>query len=572
MISITHLELQNFLSHVDTKIDFHDYNGLVLIEGVSENSQYSSNGSGKSTILEGIVYALTGDTLRGVSVNDVVNRNYKKNTRVTLRFTRDDIEYEISRYRKDDKMGDAIVLRKDGEDISKRVNKETQQSIDDILGISYKILISTILLGEGLSSRFTQLSDPEKKSLIESTLNLNYDMNELRARANSKLSQLKLDSAQLSGKISSLREYVTLDVDASEERIKTLEEMSINANTSLEGYNTTARELESQISTINDKLILVKTSIDQVDRLTQELARTDAEEARLIEELTATEKCEVPHCTTCHQALSSEDSRESFRASYKERIDAVANRAKEIRDELSKLPDRSVLCQTYDKLSSQISDIQTQLSTTRTTILDLNNTVYQMSSDIKNLRHDIYQYNEAIGSIESMESDYKEYESQIARYDYFYKLFSPTGIIVNILSDAIGYLNERISAYSEVLLDKRYHISFLKGKVALVDESGASYQSLSNGEKKRLDLTIQFALHDYVVKYCGNSFNIMLIDEVMDTLDDVGTNNIIEVLRLKLEYCDLSRILVITHNNELKSYFDRVITILKDRSGDSKII
>ena len=99
MIKLTKLELKNFLSHVDTSLDLQDQNGLVLIEGKSSDGHYSSNGSNKSTLLEGIVYALTGDTLRGVGVNDVINRNNKKNTRVSLSFSKGDSHFEVSRYR-----------------------------------------------------------------------------------------------------------------------------------------------------------------------------------------------------------------------------------------------------------------------------------------------------------------------------------------------------------------------------------------------------------------------------------------------------------------------------------------
>ena len=162
--------------------------------------------------------------------------------------------------------------------------------------------------------------------------------------------------------------------------------------------------------------------------------------------------------------------------------------------------------------------------------------------------------------------------SEIKKYEYFYNLFSPTGIIVDILSDAITYINTRLSTYSSVLLEKDYKIQFVKGKISLVDKKGASYQSLSNGEKRRLDIAIQFALHDYVSMYCGMHMDTVFIDEILDTLDDIGVDNIFEVLRLKLDYCNLRSIYVITHNDSLKDKFDKVITVVKDSSGDSHII
>ena len=162
-------------------------------------------------------------------------------------------------------------------------------------------------------------------------------------------------------------------------------------------------------------------------------------------------------------------------------------------------------------------------------------------------------------------------EKDINTYDYFYKRYSPTGIITIILEEAISYINERISAYTSLLLDKTYQLTLTKGKLSLVDTQGSTYQSLSNGEKRRLDIAIQFSLHDYTHIYCGIGTNLLFIDEVLDTLDATGVNNIIEVLNLKRSYCNLDSIYVITHNNELKSYFDEVITVVKDASGNSHI-
>ena len=301
MIKLLQLELHNFMSHVDTVLNFDDYEGLVLIEGVNHDGHYSSNGSGKSTLLEGIVYALTGNTLRGVGVNDVVNRNYKKNTRVTLKFMKGEDTYEISRYRKDDVNGDNIVFMRGEENISKRLNKDTQQLIDDTLGISFKVFVSTVLLGEGLSSKFTQLSDPEKKSLIESTLNLSYDMNELRAKANSKLSQLKLDKSNLEGQISALEGYVDFDIETAQQEIQGLEEEHIKKVQLSEVKNNAILCANQKINQLVDKMNLVKSSIDKIDYLTKDLSNLDDENTKLIEELTNAEKCENPRCTVCHQ-------------------------------------------------------------------------------------------------------------------------------------------------------------------------------------------------------------------------------------------------------------------------------
>ena len=85
MIELKSITLKNFLSHKDTYIDFTTYSGLSMIEGRTEDGHYSSNGSGKSTIFEGVYYALTGKTIRGLTADAVVNSVAKHDTVVSLK-------------------------------------------------------------------------------------------------------------------------------------------------------------------------------------------------------------------------------------------------------------------------------------------------------------------------------------------------------------------------------------------------------------------------------------------------------------------------------------------------------
>lgn len=572
MIRLNQLELTNFLSHVKTSIDMSQYEGLVLIEGITSDGHYSSNGAGKSTLLEGIVYALTGDTLRGVGVNDVVNRNYKKNTRVSLNFTRGDTEYAAIRYRKDDIRGDSLVLMKGPEDISKRVNKETQKSLDDILGISYKVLVSTMLLGEGLSARFTQLSDPEKKSLIESTLNLQYDMTAIRAKANARLSQLKLDKSNLEGRLSTLKELSALDVEKTRLSLEEIESQASQTDYGIESLQSRLNSLKSSKENIDSKISLLSSTLYKFDAIDRDIARIEAEIQRYTQELNSIETADDPHCTLCHQSLVSEESKLAVRSSYSEKISIAQGQLKDARNGLLLLPPRDVVEEKYKELSNELSNIDADIQAINQTIINLTNQMWTFRSQADQLRADLKRYEESTSDISSLEEESDRLTQEIEKYDYFYKLFSPTGIIVNILSDAIEYINTRLATYSEVLLEKSYAISFVKGKISLVDSKGSSYQSLSNGEKRRLDIAIQFALHDYVNTYCNMSMDTVFIDEILDTLDDVGVENIFDVLRLKLEYCHLKSIFVITHNNALKDKFDRVITVKKDSRGDSRVV
>lgn len=571
MISLKQLRLKNFFSYVDTTVNLSDYEGLVLIEGHNTDGHYSSNGSGKSTILEGIIYALTGNTLRGVAVNDIINRNYKKDAQVSLEFLQENDRYSVRRYRKDKQYGDSLILQKNQEDISKRVTKETQSSLDDILGISYKILTSTMLLGEGLSSRFTQLSDPEKKSLIESTLNLNYDLSKIRDKANEELKRLSREIARLEGEISVLCSYEEQDINQVEDSIKDNEECIRIYQSTSEHLKETYENLAKEIESVNPKLQVITTSINQYGSNNQKYQELLQLNSHYQEEMDRVANGETPVCSMCHQLLQSVNSKQAVISSYQEKIDDNLRSMSAIEEILKKLPDIQIMKMKYNSLSSEYSEKSMKYRESMQEYNDYQVKIVGAQKDIESLKSII---SNAANNHEQLEEKKLEKDSLTkdkSKYEYFYQLFSPTGIIVSILSEAIDYINSRLSVYSGVLLEKDYKLNFVKNKLSLVDSQGSSYQSLSNGEKRRLDISIQFALHDYVSTYCGMKMDCCFIDEILDTLDDIGVENIFDVLRLKLEYCQLKSIFVITHNNELKSRFDQSISVYKDEKGNSYI-
>ena len=111
------IDIEGFLSIGKATVDLSNQH-TVYVEGVNESpGSPESNGSGKSTIFEAIVYALTGATLRGT--RDVVNRYYsEKFCSVTLDLEVDGIDYKITRTKDHPDLGNNLVIIRDGEDIS----------------------------------------------------------------------------------------------------------------------------------------------------------------------------------------------------------------------------------------------------------------------------------------------------------------------------------------------------------------------------------------------------------------------------------------------------------------------
>lgn len=568
MIELKSITLKNFLSHKDTYIDLTTYSGLSMIEGRTEDGHYSSNGSGKSTIFEGVYYALTGKTIRGLTADAVVNSVAKRDTVVSLKFRTNESSYEVVRTRKHSKLP-ALALYRDQQDISCRTPTQTQSRIDELVGIAPDILSGVMILGEGMSSRFTSLSDPSKKSLLESTMILSHSIDELRDTAKSRLDTILLDKRSTQGSISSdeslLQYYEGMEV-SDEGTIGALLESVTSRIELLEGSYDSSMEESKNLS---KKLSVLKEARSNILGLKSQLSRVSSSMQAIDAKIADLESQESPVCPTCGQHLQTLEKVVSTLSA--ERHD-IHQQLVALNSQLERFPPEETVVNKLEEIQSQSDKVERSLREIRQTISD------RMSEKI-NYEYKIKAFHERGEVVSRLTSELQVLNEKMTSLSkdeevltYLVKtVFSSTGVISDILRDVVNYIDQRLQVYNDLLQDKVFHITFYKGKIVLESES-LSYQSLSSGEKKRLDISIQFALHDYVYTHCGIGFDTIFIDEILDSLDSVGVSNIIEVLNLKKSYCSLSRIFVITHNESLKDYFDSVLSIRKDSDGYTYII
>lgn len=568
MIELKSITLKNFLSHKDTYIDLTTYSGLSMIEGRTEDGHYSSNGSGKSTIFEGVYYALTGKTIRGLTADAVVNSVAKRDTVVSLKFHTNESSYEVVRTRKHSKLP-ALALYRDQQDISCRTPTQTQSRIDELVGIAPDILSGVMILGEGMSSRFTSLSDPSKKSLLESTMILSHSIDELRDTAKSRLDTILLDKRSTQGSISSdeslLQYYDGMEV-SDEGTIGALLESVTSRIELLEGSYDSSMEESKNLS---KKLSVLKEARSNILGLKSQLSRVSSSMQAIDAKIADLESQESPVCPTCGQRLQTLEKVVSTLSA--ERHD-IHQQLVDLNSQLERFPPEETVVNKLEEIQSQSDKVERSLKEIRQTISD------RMSEKI-NYEYKIKAFHERGEVVSRLTSELQVLNEKMTSLSkdeevltYLVKtVFSSTGVISDILRDVVDYIDQRLQVYNDLLQDKVFHITFSKGKIVLESES-LSYQSLSSGEKKRLDISIQFALHDYVYTHCGIGFDTIFIDEILDSLDSVGVSNIIEVLNLKKSYCSLSRIFVITHNESLKDYFDSVLSIRKDSDGYTYII
>ena len=115
------LELKNFFSHKETKIDFNNLSDISLITGRLDNNNKKSNGAGKSTVIEAVLFALYEKNRytenKHSTLDDIVRWNSDNKAHVIFVYEINNQTFRITRTR-DSKRSKGTLLyeRKSGKE------------------------------------------------------------------------------------------------------------------------------------------------------------------------------------------------------------------------------------------------------------------------------------------------------------------------------------------------------------------------------------------------------------------------------------------------------------------------
>lgn len=222
------IELQNFLSFTKSISLCLEKQGTICIEGlVKDKTGNTSNGAGKSTIaIESLYWALTGETLRGLKGDDVINKFVGKDTYVFLTIVDGAIEYVIQRYRGHKVYKNNLYLyvksEKELASVTKATTVDTQNYIYQILGTSKDVLRYTVFSSPNLIESFSTKTDMQQKALLENILSVietgpaqrlaKIKINEASAAINSKIASIEAAQQAIAVHEGNVVNYVEQDM------------------------------------------------------------------------------------------------------------------------------------------------------------------------------------------------------------------------------------------------------------------------------------------------------------------------------------------------------------------------
>jgi exonuclease SbcC len=116
--------------------------------------------------------------------------------------------------------------------------------------------------------------------------------------------------------------------------------------------------------------------------------------------------------------------------------------------------------------------------------------------------------------------------------------------------------------YSDIELDEQYNI--------IVLEDGIPKPVISGGEEDLANLVLRLAISEMIAERAGQTFSLLILDEIFGSLDETRRHNVIDLLRRLQDRFE--QVILITHIESVREGLDRVVSVRYDEeTGTSRV-
>ena len=620
-IEFKSIRISNFMSIGDADIELLD-KGFTLVSGINNNPNdlARSNGSGKSTIFEAIVWCLTGKTMRG-NLN-IVNKYGSDGALVLLHFDVDNHSYVVMRTKEHSKYKTNLKIAIDGEDKSGKGIRDSEKLLSEYLpDLTPSLIGSVIILGQGLPLRFSNNSPSGRKEILETLCKSDFMIGDLKSRIIERKIDLQSCLREIEDKILSCsteyklcREMMDTDnqllasltsdnnyddkIDELSCLIKNLEFLMGDLESKYKLLNdelNKSYDIQLQIRDNKDNELLEKSKeyTHRIDSLSNKRNDLNVRKLALSKELSRIQSISDV-CPTCKQKLP--DVHKPDTSEIEMELSDITNQLLLVNQEYGALVDEydNIKLEIHNKYAQEELKISEDISKIRE---ELNS----ISLDKQRITSDLYDKQQSFTKImterDSLSKNIQECEARIKEYsnrckvlgeDILYnnnvkediearlQIISKFDTIVkrdfrgHLLQGVIEFINERAKEYANDIFGTKLINFSLEGNSISISYNDKQYEALSGGERQKVDIIIQFSIRDMLCNYVDFSTNILVLDEIFDNLDDIGSQKIIDLISRRLS--DVSSVYIISHHgNELNLPYDNELVIIKDENGVSSI-
>ena len=582
-MKIKELTVKNFMSvgNQTQAVNFAQENlTLVLGENLDQggDDNGSRNGTGKTTIVNALSFALFGNALTNIKKDNLINKINNKNMLVTLAFEKDGIDYRVERGRKPSIMKFYVNNEEQGAEESDDAQgdmRETQKDLDELLGMSHDMFKHIIALNT-YTEPFLSMKAADQRAIIEQLLGVTL-LSEKAEALKELIRQTKDDIFQESADIEAAKksnDKIQQSIDALAVRQNA---WNTQHDTDLEKIGRAIIELENvdidkeleshaKLKVYDEQSAKIK-SLNK-ERATLESAMSQAEKsvAKYTKEL---ESLANKTCHACEQALHDHKHEEMTATAQghlneaNKYLNKVTADLAKINKELVSIGDINGRPQTYYDSIEQALKHQNTIQTleTQLTVKAGETDPYQEQiDDLKNTAMQEITW-ESVNTLNTL----KEHQ------EFLLKLLTSKDSFIRkkIIDQNLAYLNNRLTYY----LDKMglpHTVTFLNDLTVEIMQLGQDldFDNLSRGERNRLILSLSWAFRD-VWESLYQSINLLLIDELIDNgLDASGVEGALAVLK-KIARERKKNVFLISHKDELIGRVNNVLKVIKENGFTS---
>ena len=583
MIKIKELTVKNFMSvgNQTQAVNFAQQNlTLVLGENFDQggDDNGSRNGTGKTTIVNALTYALYGNALTNIKKDNLINKINNKNMLVTLAFEKDGMDYRIERGRKPNILqffvNDQEQETAETDDAQGDV-RETQKDLDDILGMSHDMFKHIVALNT-YTEPFLSMRANEQRAIIEQLLGVtllsekadrlkelikttkdevfqeNADI-EAAKKSNDKIQQ-SIDS--LTTRQSAWNTQHDQELEKIGRAIIELESVDIEAELEKHGELKLFEEKSAKLKSLNKERATLDAATAQAERSVKKYA---SELAKLQDK--KCHACEQELHDHKHEEMSNEANKHLAEANaYHDKV--VADRDK-IQREINGVGLVNTRPDTYYDTVEQALKHQNNLKTLETQLEIKAGESDPYQEQIDELRHTAMQEIswDRVNTLNTL----KEHQ------EFLLKLLTSKDSFIRkkIIDQNLAYLNNRLTYY----LDKMglpHTVMFQNDLTVLITQLGQDldFDNLSRGERNRLILSLSWAFRD-VWESLYQQVNLLFVDELIDNgLDAAGVEGALAVLK-KMARERKKNIFLISHKDELIGRVNNVLKVIKENGFTS---
>ena len=582
-IKIKNLTVRNFMSvGAQTQaIDF-DRGQLTLVLGenldLGGDDSGARNGTGKTTIINGLSYAIYGQALTNIKRDNLINKINGKGMLTTVTFDKDGVEYHIERGRKPNILKFSINGQEQqlaDLDESQGDSRETQKAIEEMISMKHEMFKHLVALNT-YTEPFLSMKAAEQRAIIEQLLGITL----LSEKAEALKEQIKLTKEAVATEntrietVKASNERIQQSIESLIRKQRMWEEQKETALTNLLKSIDRLSDIDIDVEIANQRA-LVEWSKNNKDKnslvslIAKQMSAVEKEQ-RNLEKLENELISLAEHkCHSCGQEVHDEKYETMMAGKVKqvkESRDNVTVQEKELSDLKEALDMLGVLgiCPEviYDSLEQALNH---------------KNTLSSLERDITIKTAEDNPYDDQITDLKEtavQEIDWNSLNELVRVKDhqeFLHKLLTNKDSFVRkrIIDQNLAFLNQRLTYY----LDKiglPHTVEFQNDLTVIITQLGQylDFDNLSRGERNRLILSLSWAFRD-VWENLYTSINLLFIDELVDSgMDASGVESSIAVLKRMTRERD-KNVFLISHRDDLTSRVNHVLKVIKENGFTS---